>query len=46
MKVMLAHFILNYDVKLKEGVMPKSSMVATAVLADMKAHVLLRKRRD
>jgi len=46
MKVMIAYLILNYDVKLKEGVMPKSSVVGSAVVADTKAHILFRKRRD
>jgi hypothetical protein len=42
---MVAHIILHYDISLKDGVVPESSMVGSSVIADMKAHLLFRKRR-
>ncbi|KAK7695491.1 hypothetical protein QCA50_000127 [Cerrena zonata] len=46
LKVMLAHLVLNYDIKFEEeGVLPKSLRIATMHTPNAKAKVLFRKRQ-
>lgn len=46
MKVMMAHLILNYDIKMKdEGVRPANIYEGFSCRPDANAHVLFRKRQ-
>ncbi|KAH9915638.1 cytochrome P450 [Amylocystis lapponica] len=46
LKTMIAHIITMYDVKMEnEGVFPPSMSFATAIIPDMKAKVMFRKRK-
>jgi cytochrome P450 len=45
MKLMLAHILVNYDVKMEnEGVRPRSQWIAGNYIPDMKAGVMFRRR--
>jgi cytochrome P450 len=47
LKLMLAHVIMNYDVKLEnEGVRPKDLWLMTSCMPNMNAKVLFRRRVD
>ena len=46
LKTMLAHLVLNYDMKLEnEGVRPPTLELALAIVPNIKAKVLFRKRK-
>ena len=47
LKVMLAHVILNYDVKMANGQgRPANWVFETMAMPDIKAEVMFRKRRE
>lgn len=47
LKAMLAHVVMNYDVKFEnEGVIPDPFWAASAYMPNMSAKVLFRKRQD
>jgi hypothetical protein len=44
---MMAHLILNYDIKVeKEGIRPQNSHMAGHNMPDVKANIMIRKRKD
>ena len=44
--MLLAHMVINYDIKLeKEGVRPPSFEIALAVVPNMSANILFRRRK-
>ncbi|KAL0949829.1 hypothetical protein HGRIS_009864 [Hohenbuehelia grisea] len=45
LKTMLAHVVLNYDVKLKDGILPPRQNFGANSSPDRKAHVMFRKRQ-
>jgi cytochrome P450 len=46
LKCMMAHLILNYDIKAeKEGVRPQNIHMAGAIMPDMQANIMFRKRQ-
>ncbi|KAJ3489331.1 hypothetical protein NLI96_g2202 [Meripilus lineatus] len=47
MKCMMAHLVLNYDVKMEqEGVMPEPTTIEFGIIPNPKAKVLFRRRRE
>jgi hypothetical protein len=44
MKLMLAHVIMTYDVKLRDGVRPADEWTAMVMQANSKAEVMFRLR--
>ena len=47
LKAMLAHVVLNYDIKFEdEGVIPNPFWAASAFIPNMSAKVLFRKRQN
>lgn len=46
LKVMMAHLVLNYDVKMeKEGVRPPNTSAAMACAPDLTAEVMFKRHR-
>lgn len=45
MKIVLAHLLLNYDIRIKSGERPKTSYWGMAVVMDRNAKVLIRKKQ-
>lgn len=46
MKLMLAHIVMNYDVKLEGGARPRAIEIKSAAMPDSKVQVLVRLRGD
>jgi len=44
-KAMMAHFILNYDFKLEQGVKPPDQWFGTSCLPNTQAPILFRRRQ-
>jgi hypothetical protein len=44
---MVAHLIMHYDIKAEsDGVRPKNIHVAVAIMPDMQAKIMVRKRQN